>query len=88
MSGAPKLVQHRGYTHSSGREPGRRAGRQADPFTTAQRAAPISAALSLVMTLTGIASSRGCIRPFPTNAFMNNGPDNFASILGAMPPPR
>jgi hypothetical protein len=26
MSGAPKLVQHRGYTHSSSREPGRRAG--------------------------------------------------------------
>ena len=61
---------------------------QADPLTTAQRAAPINAALSLVMTLTGMASSRGCMRPFPTNAFMNNGPDNLANILGAMPPPR
>ena len=63
-------------------------GLQADPLTTAQRAAPINAALSLVMTLTGMASSRGCMRPFPTNAFMNNGPDNLASILGAMPPPK
>src|ERR1700685_3050198 len=60
----------------------------ADPFTAAQRAAPSKAVLSLVMTLTGIASSRGCMRPLPANACMNNGPDNFANILGAMPPPR
>jgi hypothetical protein len=61
---------------------------QVDRFAAAQRAAPIRAVLSLVMTMTGMASSRGCMRPLPTNACMNNGPDNLASILGAMPPPR
>src|ERR1700690_1823385 len=59
-----------------------------DPFATAQRAAPINAALSLVITLTGMVSSSGCMRPLPTKACMNNGPANLGSILGAMPPPR
>ncbi len=40
------------------------------------------------MTFTGMDSSSGCIRPLPRKARMKSGPDNLASILGAMPPPK
>src|SRR4029077_10623375 len=57
-------------------------------LTNAQRAAPSKAIRSLVITLTGIDSSRTCILPLPVKACMNNGPESLDSILGAIPPPR
>src|ERR1700680_3328578 len=42
-------------------------------FTKAQRAAPNKEILSLVITLTGMDSSKGCILPLVTNARINDG---------------
>ena len=50
--------------------------------TEAQRAAPSSPAFSLVTTETGIDSTKGRIRPFTTNACLNNGPVSLARIFG------
>ena len=54
----------------------------------AQRAAPSSPAFSFVTTCTGMASIRGCNRPFARKAFMNRGPVSLLRILGEMPPAR
>src|SRR5262249_24297779 len=55
---------------------------------SAQRPAPSRATLSFAMTLTGMASKSGCMRPLETKAFMKAPEASLGRILGALPPAR
>src|SRR3989338_6110000 len=54
----------------------------------ARKAVPSSASRSFKITLTGMASSNGRMRPLFRNASRNVPPCNSGRIFGAMPPPR